>query len=78
MLVFLVPEGMFDIVNSPVPFVAGAVSSTKQGIEDILSDYRVLEEMSLGLSVVDLNEGKVLMSQEEGIANTLQNCLSIV
>ena len=69
---------MFDIVNSPVPFVAGAVTSIKKGIEDILSDSRLLEEMSLGLSVVNLNEGKVLMSQEQGIATTLKNCLSLV
>ena len=69
---------MFDIVNSPVPFIAGAVASTEEGIDDIISDCRVQEEMSFGLSVVNLNEGKVLMSQEDGITSTLQNCLSIV
>ena len=69
---------MFDIVNSPVPFIVGVVASTKEGIEDILSDSRVNQEMLLGLSVVDLNKGRVLMTQEDGITDTLQNCLSIV
>ena len=68
---------MFDIVNSPVPFICGVVSH-EAGLEKIASDSRVREEMSLGLSVVNLNKGKVLMTQEDGITNTLQNCLSIV
>ena len=69
---------MFDVVNSPVPFIAGAVASTKEGVEGIISDSRVQQEMPLGLSLVNLNEGKVLMTKEDGITNTLRNCLSIV
>ena len=69
---------MFDIVNSPVPFIAGTVASSEENLKNIEMDDRVQEEMALGLSVVNLNKGKVLMTQEAGITNTLQNCLSIV
>jgi len=74
----ILPKGMLDIVTSPVPFLVGAVASSETGINDIIADSRVQQEMHDGLSVVNLKKGKVYMTQQDGITSVLVNCISVV
>mmetsp|Transcript_15773 Transcript_15773/g.22653 ORF Transcript_15773/g.22653 Transcript_15773/m.22653 type:complete len:485 (+) Transcript_15773:387-1841(+) len=67
----LLPISMLDFVNSPVPFVAGVVAKDPCHIE---KDHRALEAIEEGLSVVNLNNGKLCISTEGNLEMLLNQC----
>lgn len=67
----LLPLDMIDFVSSPVPFVAGMVCNNTKYLEIIERD-EVKEAMKEGLSVVNLNQGKLLVTKEKGIKTIIE------
>ena len=67
----LLPLDMIDFVSSPVPFVAGMVCNNGKFAE-IIRMNEVKDAMTEGLSVVNLNQGKLLMTKEKGIKTIVE------
>ena len=61
----ILPPGMIDYVNSPVPFIAGTVSFD---LPDIENDDRVLEAMSAKMSLLNLSATTLLITTERNVA----------
>ena len=60
----LLPEDMIDFISSPVPFIAGMISSDKSFLKRILMDPCVKHERMNGLSIIDLADGNVLLTEK--------------
>ncbi|KAL7435653.1 hypothetical protein ACHAXM_004867 [Skeletonema potamos] len=67
----LLPVNMIDFVSSPVPFVAGMVCNNTK-YEQIIQGDEVKDAMKEGLSVVNLNQGKLLVTREKGIKTIIE------
>lgn len=67
----LLPFAMLDFVSSPVPFVAGMVCN---GIKfsEIIDRDEVKDAMKEGLSVVELTQGKLLVTTEKGVRKIVE------
>ena len=60
----IIPHDMLDFVSSPVPFIAGVVRRTELGLKKIEEDYRVQNAIEEGMSVLNLDSGKVIVTKE--------------
>merc|ERR1712226_486116 len=66
-----------DFISSPVPFIVG-VARCKKLLSRVESDDRVQREMIDGLSIVNLNEGKVSLTKEHHIQRKIiPHCLNM-
>jgi len=73
----ILPKGILDFVNSPVPFISGVVTKKKK-ITKIMNDYRVVQAMSSGLSVLNISSGKLDLTGEDGIKDIVSKCVKTV
>jgi len=69
----LIPKEMLDFVNSPVPFIIG-MTMDNRACDNIVEDYRVVDAMNDGLSVINLTDGSVTLTTEAGIRSMVQHC----
>jgi hypothetical protein len=67
----LLPLDMIDFASSPVPFVAGMVCNNGKFAE-IIRMNEVEDAMKEGLSVMNLNQGKLIMTKEKGIETIVE------
>jgi len=74
----LLPDGILDFVESPVPFLAGVLADGEKEIEIILNDDSVQSALYNGLSVVDLFSGEVHFTKETESLDLLLKCDSIL
>jgi hypothetical protein len=70
----LLPEEMLDFVHSPVPFITGVVVRDHSHAKAIECDLRVTEAANDGLSVVNLLNGCIRLTNEAGIRSMIQKC----
>ena len=70
----LLPCGMLDFVNSPVPFLIGMTVKNHKHGKEIENDERVVEAMRTGLSVVNLSSNAVRLTTETEIVEIIQGC----
>lgn len=69
----LIPKEMLDFVNSPVPFIIG-MTMDNRACDNVVEDYRVVDAMNDGLSVINLTDGSVTLTTEAGIRSMVQHC----
>ena len=67
----LLPFAMLDFVSSPVPFVAGMICNSIKFLEIIDRD-EVKDAVKEGLSVLNLTQGKLLVTKEKGIKKIVE------
>lgn len=71
----ILPNSMFEILDAPVPFLVGVAGDSAISI---LNDERISEAMQHGLSLVNLDEGYVVATPEDGISDILlHTCKSV-
>merc|ERR1711862_252188 len=58
----LIPFDYLDLVQSPVPFIAGTVAEDNFMLDRILNDDRIVDAASNGLRVLNLNTGQIIIS----------------
>mmetsp|Transcript_30888 Transcript_30888/g.92593 ORF Transcript_30888/g.92593 Transcript_30888/m.92593 type:complete len:439 (-) Transcript_30888:205-1521(-) len=67
----VLPYSMLDFVHSPVPFVAGIAAEGPERLDLVENDERVLEAMTIGMSLMNISTGTLLITSERGIAEKL-------
>jgi len=70
----VLPGDALDFVDSPVPFVTGAIDEDNK----IIFDSRVRQAMMSGLSVMNLITGEIHLTKEPGMQNTLAQSNTII
>merc|ERR1711933_21897 len=70
----VLPGDALDFVDSPVPFVTGAIDEDNK----IIFDSRVRQAMMSGLSVMNLITGEIHLTKEPGMQNTLAQSNPII
>mmetsp|Transcript_27628 Transcript_27628/g.40807 ORF Transcript_27628/g.40807 Transcript_27628/m.40807 type:complete len:458 (+) Transcript_27628:151-1524(+) len=70
----ILPLDMLDFLSSPVPYIAGVVSSHKEGVSVVETDYRVVDAVMNGLSILNLTTGKLQITTEEGTDYMMNQC----
>uniref|UniRef100_A0A7S0GHK8 UDENN domain-containing protein n=1 Tax=Proboscia inermis TaxID=420281 RepID=A0A7S0GHK8_9STRA len=67
----LLPRAMLDFVNSPVPFVVGMICDGTNDLKGIESDHRVTEAIEDGMSVLNLSEWSLRITNDDSILRLL-------
>lgn len=67
----ILPDSMLDFLSAPVPFIVGLAG---ENIARVENDGRLGEAMQNGLSMVNIDDGFVMVTSEDGIADILPVC----
>jgi len=70
----LLPVSMLDIIESPVPFIAGMVAKNEGILHELECDQRVINAMSEGLSVINLSSNTFSITNDPSIISFIQKC----
>jgi len=65
---------MLDIIESPVPFIAGMVAKNEACLHELECDQRVINAMSEGLSVINLSSNTFSITNDPSVISFIQNC----
>ena len=68
----LLPISMLDIIDAPVPFIAGMVAKNDACLDGIECDSRVVGAMKGGLSVINLSSNSTSITNDPSIISFIQ------
>ena len=69
---------MLDFVSSPVPFIAGIVEEKKAKLKCIEEDYRVKDAVNDGMSILNIDSGRIVITTEQGIEDVAINAHGVM
>lgn len=70
----LLPVKLLDIVESPVPFIAGIVLKDEASLDTLEQDERVNSAMEEGMSIINLTSKTFSPTSEDGVIDFMRRC----
>ena len=70
----LLPVSLIDIIESPVPFIAGMAVTNEVYLNKLEHDPIIINAMKGGLSVINLSSGSFTITEDPSIRSFIQKC----